>query len=138
VTVPQSKRHPARRPEKRPARQSHRPPSSGGPTSSSARRAPVTNISPRRRAFEIRSAGPLAVLNRWPTWLVPALLGVFLVAGLAIPSPWAALFLAPVALFLLWLLLLAWPVLDTRGRIVRVVVVGLTVAAAVAKALGRL
>lgn len=141
--MPQSKRHPARRPEKRPARQTHKPASSARPASSSPAspkkgRTPVTAVSPARRALEIRSAGPLALINRWPTWLVPLLLGALLVAGLAVPSPWAALFLLPVVLFLLWLLALAWPVLDTRGRLVRAVVVVLALTAMLAKAFGRL
>jgi hypothetical protein len=130
--VPQSKRHPARRPEKRPAKPGHRAPS-GAPASSSRRPAPTTAVSPARRRLEIWSAGPLAVLHRMPSWIVPLILGVLLVAGLAVPSRWSALFLLPVALFLLWLLLLAWPVLTPRGRAMRLIVVLLVLAAMVAR-----
>lgn len=126
--MPQSKRHPARRPEKRPAKPTHSP-----RTTNPSRRQPASPSSPGRRRLEIASAGPLALLHRLPGWLVPALLAVLLVLGLAVPYAWSAVFLLPVAAFLTWLLLLAWPVLDTRGRLMRVVVIGLVLAAAVAR-----
>lgn len=129
--MPESKRHPARRPEKRPAKANHRPRPSSKPQ-------PVTNVSPYRRTLEIFSAGPLAVLNRMPGWIVPVILGVFLVAGLAWQSPWSSLFLVVVGLFLLWLLLLAWPILDTKGRLMRVVVVALVFVAAVLRTMSLL
>jgi hypothetical protein len=64
---------------------------------------------------------------------VPALLALLLVLGLAVPYAWSAVFLLPVAAFLTWLLALAWPVLNTRGRLMRVIVVALVLAAAVAR-----
>jgi hypothetical protein len=73
-----------------------------------------------------------------PGWIVPLILGVLLVAGLAVPYAWSAIFLLPVALFLLWLLLLAWPVLTPRGRAMRIIVVLLVVAAMVARFLSLL
>ncbi len=127
--MPQSKRHPARRPEKRPAKSSHSPRTQ----TPSRRPAPASDSSPARRRLEIASAGPLMLLSRMPKWIVPAVLALLLVAGLAIRSPWSALFLVPVALFLAWLLALAWPVLTTRGRLMRLVVVLLVVAAAIAR-----
>jgi hypothetical protein len=127
--VPQSKRHPARRPEKRPAKPSHSPRTQNP----SRRPAPTSDASPARRRLEIASAGPLLVLSRLPKWVVPAVLALLLVGGLAINSPWSALFLVPVALFLAWLLALAWPVLSTRGRLMRLLVVLLVVAAAIAR-----
>lgn len=127
--MPQSKRHPARRPEKRPAKSSHSPRTQ----TPSRRPAPASDSSPARRRLEIASAGPLMLLSRMPKWIVPAVLALLLVAGLAIQSPWSALFLVPVALFLAWLLALAWPVLTTRGRLMRLVVVLLVVAAAIAR-----
>lgn len=135
--MPQSKRHPARRPEKRPAKAGHRSPS-GAPAQRSARPQPATAVSPARRRLEIWSAGPLAVLHRMPSWIVPVILGALLVAGLAVPTSWSAFFLLPVALFLLWLLLLAWPVLTPRGRAMRIIVVLLVVAAMVARFLSLL
>ena len=127
--MPQSKRHPARRPEKRPAKPSHSPRTQNP----SRKPAPASDASPARRRLEIASAGPLLLLSRMPKWIVPAVLALLLVAGLAIQSPWSALFLVPVALFLAWLLALAWPVLPTRGRLMRLVVVLLVAAAAIAR-----
>ncbi len=126
--MPQSKRHPARRPDKRPAKPTHSP-----RTTNPSRRVPATPSSPGRRRLEVASAGPLALLHRLPGWLVPALLGVLLVLGLAIPFAWSAVFLLPVAAFLSWLLALAWPVLPLRGRLMRLIVIGLVLAATVAR-----
>lgn len=133
--MPQSKRHPARRPEKRPAKASHSP-RSGDPrtTTPSRKAAPVsTASSPFRRRLEIASAGPLVILHRLPKWAAPAVLALLLVGGLAIPSAWSALLLLPVAAFLLWLLALAWPVLTPGGRAMRSLVVVLVLGAAVAR-----
>ena len=127
--MPQSKRHPARRPEKRPSKASHSPRTS----TPSRKPQPTSNASPARRRLEIASAGPIMLLTRMPKWLVPAVLALLLVGGLAIPSPWSALLLLPVAAFLAWLLALAWPALPARGRAMRLIVVLLVLAAAVAR-----
>jgi hypothetical protein len=81
---------------------------------------------------------PLALLHQLPGWLVPVLLAAFLFAGLVIGSPWAAVFLAIVSLFLAWLVALAWPVVSQRGRALRVIVIVAVVGATVLKAMGRL
>ncbi len=65
------------------------------------------------------SAGPLVVLHRLPTVLVPILMGVLLVAGLVLPWPAAGLLLLVVAVFLGWLLALSWPIISWPGRITR-------------------
>jgi hypothetical protein len=64
---------------------------------------------------------------------VPA---VVLLGGLLAPLPWGPVLLGVVALFLAWLLALAWPRLDARGKALRADVVVLMVAAAVLRALG--
>jgi hypothetical protein len=69
------------------------------------------------------SAGPLIVLHRLPTVLVPIIMGVLLVAGLVLPWPAAGLLLLVVAVFLGWLLALSWPVISWPGRIVRALAV---------------
>ncbi|MBI1378582.1 MAG: hypothetical protein GC157_14035 [Frankiales bacterium] len=126
--MPQSKRHPARRPAKRPARTVHRNPA--------APATPVPAGSPWRRALERWSAGPLVVLHRMPTWLVPALLAVFLVAGLALPFPAAGILLLVPAVFLTWLLLLSWPAVSPSGRLLRLIAVLAVFGAAVARLAG--
>ena len=132
--MPQSKRHPARRPEKRPAKASHSPRT----TNPSRKPQPTSNASPARRRLEIASAGPLMVLSRMPKWVVPAVMALLLVGGLAIQQPWSALLLLPVAAFLAWLLALAWPALNGRGRAMRLIVVLLVLAAATARFLSLL
>lgn len=127
--MPQSKRHPARRPERRPSKPGHRRP--GGSPAAAAPPAPGW-----RRGLEKRSVGPLVMLNNLPRWLVPLLLGVLLVLGLALPSRWAGLLLLVPAVFLLWLLLLSWPVLQPVGRFLRMVAVLLVLGAAVARLAG--
>ncbi|MDA8436650.1 MAG: hypothetical protein M0Z98_11780 [Actinomycetales bacterium] len=116
--MPQSKRHPARRPQQRTPKPGHRNPA--GPSRSAA---PTPPASPARRWLVRHSAGPLIVLHRLPTVLVPILMGVLLVAGLVLPWPAAGLLLLVVAVFLGWLLALSWPIISWPGRIVRALAV---------------
>jgi len=127
--VPESKRHPARRPQKRPAKSGHRNPAAAA--------APVTPASPWRRALERWSAVPLLVLHKMPTWLVPVVLAVLLLAGLAAPWAWAGVFLLVVGVFLGWLLLLSWPITSGSGRLLRLVAVVAVFGAAFARLTGR-
>jgi predicted metal-binding membrane protein len=80
------------------------------------------------------SAGPLIVLHRLPTVLVPILMGLLLVAGLMLPWPVAGLLLLVVGVFLGWLLALSWPIISWPGRIIR----GLAVLALLAMTVLRL
>jgi hypothetical protein len=59
-----------------------------------------------------------------------------LLGGLLAPVPWGPVLLGVVALFLAWLLVLAWPALDAGGRALRAGVVALAIAATIARALG--
>lgn len=69
----------------------------------------------------------LVRLTRAPKLLVFAVTVAVLLAGLFAPNPWGTIAMAIVTLFVLWLWVLAWPKLDTQGRVVRGLV---TVAAA--------
>jgi hypothetical protein len=129
--VPQSKRHPARRPQQRPARPSHRNPAKAA--AAAPERPPATGW---RATLERASVGPLMVVSSLPGWFIPVVLGVLLVAGLALPFAWAGLLLVVPALFLGWLLLLSWPVIGTGGRLMRLAAVLLLVGATVAKLAG--
>jgi hypothetical protein len=122
--VPQSKRHPARRPQQRPAKTQHRNPQRSSQTS-----RPTTTSTGWRLSLEKASVRPLLVLKSMPTWLVPVLLAAVMVAGLMIPSPWAGLLLLLPAFFLLWLLVLSWPLLSTTGRLLRVLVIAVLLGA---------
>jgi hypothetical protein len=77
-------------------------------------------------------------MHSLPGWLVPLLIGVLLLGGLALPWVWAGLLLLVPALFLLWLLALSWPITSPVGRVTRSLVVLALVVAAVLKVLGRL
>ncbi len=128
--MPQSKRHPARRPSRRPSKTGHRNPARTTPA------PPPT--SPARATLNRWSAGPLLIVHRLPSWLVPVLLAVLLVAGLAISAPAAGILLIVPALFLAWLLAVAWPVTSVGGRVLRLTVVTALLVAAVLKILGRI
>ena len=127
--MPQSKRHPARRPQHRPARPGHRNPAKAA----APERAPATGW---RAALERRSVGLLVVMNSLPGWLVPVVLAVLLVAGLALPWAWAGLLLLVPALFLGWLLLLSWPVINVAGRVLRLLAVLAVLGAAIFRLTG--
>jgi hypothetical protein len=127
--VPESKRHPARRPQKRPTKPGHRNPAAAA--------APAAPRSPWRRTLERWSAGPLLLLHRTPTWLLPVVLAVLLLVGLAAPFAWAGVFLLVVGAFLGWLLLISWPVTSGSGRMLRLVAVVAVFGAAFARLTGR-
>jgi hypothetical protein len=59
-----------------------------------------------------------------------------MLGGLIAPVPWGPLLLGLVTLFLGWLLVLAWPALDTGGKALRTAVVVLTFAGTVGRAVG--
>ena len=128
--MPQSKRHPARRPDRRSAKPGHR-----NPAASSAKAAPPPSAG-WRRALEKASVGPLFVLNGLPRLVVPLVLGILLVLGLALHSSWAGLLLLVPAAFLAWLLVLSWPVLSPAGRALRLIAVAAVTVAAVLRLAG--
>jgi hypothetical protein len=108
-----------------------------GPTA--ARRRESTSAVPAaglRGALERASLPTLTRLTRAPRWLVGLVPAVVLLGGLLAPLPWGPVLLGVVALFLAWLLALAWPRLDARGKALRAGVVVLMVAATVLRALG--
>lgn len=77
-------------------------------------------------------------MSRLPRLLVPGLVLLLTFAGLAAPARVGAPCLMLVAAFLGWLAALSWPVLDSRGRALRVLTIGLLLGAAVARLYGRL
>jgi hypothetical protein len=125
--VPQSKRHPARRPQ---ARSPKRPHPSTRPTSKTKATAPPARSAFRRR-LEMLSAPVLIRMNVMPKWFVPLVLAAFLIGGLVIPSRLSGLLLLVVAAFLGWLVAISWPLVKPRGRLLRVAVVALVVVVAV-------
>lgn len=87
-----------------------------------------------RRAVERRSHPVLSLLRRQPPWLpLVAVLGL-LVGGLFTHGAVGVLPLGIVALVVGWLTYLAWPVISAGGRIGRLLVLALLVAAALSRA----
>ena len=79
--------------------------------------------SPLRRAIERRSTGPLTWLATRPRWVPLVLVLVLLLAGLLAPPVIGAVCVLVLVLGLLWLTYLAWPKLETSGRLIRLLVV---------------
>ena len=80
----------------------------------------------------------LVRLSRLPPLLAPGIVLLLTFAGLAAPAWVGAPCLVVVAAFLSWLGALSWPILDPRGRTLRVLTVGLLLGAAVARLNGLL
>jgi hypothetical protein len=87
-----------------------------------------------RQAVEQRTAAPLLFLGQLPMWLLPVILVVLLVAGLAVHGIAGALALCGVALVLGWLAAVSWPRLTARGRLGRTAIITLVVVVAVIQA----
>lgn len=92
-----------------------------------------------RRTVERRSAPVLLWLSSRPKLLLPALVLVLLVGGLAAPAPYGAPLLVLLGLLLAWLSYLSWPVLEPRARLLRAAVlllIGVSLAQRVAPLVG--
>lgn len=132
---------PSQRPQ--PRRKSNRRPGSPGSGSRSPR--PAANRRPgpagpppssARAKLEKVSYPILVRLSGLPKWLLGILTGGLLLGGLLAPSPWGPAMLGLVTVFLLWLLVLAWPRLSGSARLTRAVVVAALAAAVAARAAG--
>ena len=81
--------------------------------------------SPLRRAVERRSVAPLTWLSTRPRWVPFVIVLVLLLAGLFLPVAAAVVALVALGCFLGWLTFLAWPKLDSSGRLVRLLMTAL-------------
>ena len=86
---------------------------------------------PLRRTVERRSAPVLLWLSSRPRFLLPALVAVLLVGGLAAPRAYALPLLLALSALLLWLSYLSWPALDGRARMLRAAMLALIAVALV-------
>ncbi len=86
-----------------------------------------------RGKVERASAPVLLWLTTKPKFLLPLLVAVLLIAGLAAPPAVGAPLLVLLTLLIGWLSYLAWPTIQTAPRLLRVATVGLLVAAIVGK-----
>ena len=84
---------------------------------------------PLRQTVERRSAPVLLWLSSRPKLLLPALVAVLLIGGLAAPPAYGLPLLLALGLLLLWLSYLSWPALDGRARMLRAAMLGLIVVA---------
>ena len=80
---------------------------------------------PLRRTVERRSAPVLLWLSSRPKLLLPALVAVLLIGGLAAPATYGLPLLLVLSLLLAWLSYLSWPALDGRARALRVAMLAL-------------
>ena len=80
---------------------------------------------PMRRTVERASAPVLLWLSSRPRFLLPALVAVLLVGGLAAPAAYGLPMLAVLTLLLGWLSYLSWPALDGRARLLRAAMLAL-------------
>jgi len=93
------------------------------------------DASPARTSIEQRSVTTLLWLHQLPVWLLPMLAVALLITGLAVRGWAGAVALCGLAAALGWLAAISWPRLSGQGRLLRVIVVGLVVAAAAYRAL---
>lgn len=94
-----------------------------------------------RTGLERFSAPILIRLHAMPRWILPVVMGLALTAGLFVSGPWAwlgAVLLVFIALFLVWMFVLAWPVLSPGAKFARILVVAGLLGMAALKAMGRL
>ena len=111
-----------------------------GPQGSTPKAAPArasSDLSPLQRI----SLPLLTRLSRMPKWLLVVALAVLFVFGMVQSGPLAwlgALILGLLTLFFLWLLVLSWPAIPARGRLLRAIVVVALAGVTVLKAMGRL
>lgn len=131
---------PSQRPQ--PRRNSNRRPGSPGsgsraPRAAANRRPAPTSPPPSARGTLEKYSYPILVtLTGLPKWLLGIVAGGLLLGGLLAPTPWGPIMLGIVTLFLLWLLILAWPRMSSSGRLTRAVVVAAMVAAVAGRAAG--
>ncbi len=78
-----------------------------------------------RRTVERTSAPVLLWLSSRPRFLLPALVAVLLVGGLAAPPSYGLPLLLVLSLLLVWLSYLSWPALDGRARALRAAMLAL-------------
>ncbi len=85
--------------------------------------------------MEQRSATTLLWMHQLPRWVAPVLAVALLVAGLAMHGWAGGIALFGLAVVLAWLAAISWPRLTGAGRLLRIVVIGLVIAAGVIRGL---
>jgi hypothetical protein len=93
------------------------------------------DATPGRESLERKSATSVLWLHQLPLWVFPVLAACLLVAGFALRGWAGAIVLFCLAAVLGWLAALSWPRLPAQGRVLRVVIIAVVVAAAVVRGL---
>jgi hypothetical protein len=86
------------------------------------------NAGPFRSAVERRSAPLLIVMHQLPRWIVPVFMAGLLLVGAIVQGVAGIVSLVILLAFVGWLSYLSWPAVDGRGRIIRLVLLGVLVA----------
>ncbi len=116
---------------------SSNPRRSGNPaTRATAAHSSAASTSAGRSTLHDRSRVVLARLASLPTLVIPAAMLGLMLLGLSAPLPIALAALALVTVFVGWLALLSWPVLDLKGKFVRGLMIGLVIGSGVARVNG--
>ena len=108
-----------------------RPKRSGNPAKRAQAASPPAS-STRGRVND-RSRALLVRLSALPPLLIPGAILLLMLVGLTAPLYAALPALLVIAAFVIWLAYLSWPVLDTKGRLVRGIMVGAVLAALVGR-----
>lgn len=88
----------------------------------------VTHSMLRKRVTDL-SAPALLRIHGLPKFLVPALIVGLMLLGLFLSAPYSGIALTVVCLFIGWLMYLSWPLLDSKSRLIRLLVFLILVAA---------
>lgn len=90
---------------------------------------PVVTHSALRKRITDMSAPTLLRIHGLPKFLVPGLIAVLMLLGLFSPAPYSGIALTVVCIFIGWLMYLSWPLLDSKSRMIRLLVFLILVAA---------
>ncbi len=100
------------------------------------RAIPAGQSSPVRAQVNDRSRAILLRLSELPRLVIPGAMLVLMLVGLSAPLALALPAFGVIAAFVGWLAYLSWPILDTRARLLRALMLAVIIGAAVARAVG--
>lgn len=86
--------------------------------------------------FYVVSRKILVRLSTLPAFVIPGAMVALLLIGLLAPLPFAIPAFLLVLVFVGWLAALSWPVLDTKGRLLRGIIFGLVFGAFIGRLTG--
>lgn len=90
---------------------------------------PVVTHSALRKRITDLSAPALLRIHGLPKFLVPGLIAILMLLGLFLSAPYSGISLTIVSAFIGWLMYLSWPLLDSKSRLIRLLVFLILIAA---------